>query len=213
MRHRIFKSGLEGLALVALVAAGLYACGSSTQLVDVWKDSEAPRQPLHDVLVVQMSRDPAHRRMWEDEFAYELKHRGVEATPSYRIWANALPDTNEIVSAVQRSGYDGVIMSARLPGKTQTYYVPGYATSVPVTRYSPWYDAYFTYYQGIYQPGYVETEHVARARTDVWSTDGNGRLIWTGTSEVYDPSSNNAVKQEVAKKIVPELAKQRVIAS
>jgi len=211
MRQGTFKSGAKGLAIAVVMAAGLLGCGTSTQLVNVWRDPEYPIRPLHDVLVVQMSRDPAHRRMWEDEFTYELRHHGVDATPSYRVWADALPDTDEIVSEVQRSGYDGVIMTARLPGATETRFVPGYATSVPVTRYSPWYDAYFTYYQGVYEPGYFETEHVARTRTDVWSTEGRGQLIWTGTSETYDPTSTNAVKHEVAKKIVPELSKQRVI--
>jgi len=211
MRQEIFKSGLKRLAIAGVMAAGLAACGTSTQLVNVWRDPENPSQPLHEVLVVQMSRDAAHRRMWEDEFVSELRHHGVDATASYRIWADALPDTDEIVSEVRHSGYDGVIMTARLPGKTETHYYPGYMTSVPVTRYNPWYDAYFTYYQGVYEPGYAETEHVARTRTDVWST-GNGGLIWTGTSEVYDPTSSNAVRGEVAKKIVPELKKQHVIA-
>jgi len=212
MRQGTFKSGANGLAIAVVMAAGLLGCGTSTQLVNVWRDPEYPGRPLHDVLVVQMSRDPAHRRLWEDEFTYELRHHGVNATPSYRIWTDALPDTDEMVSEVRHSGYDGVIMTSRLPSATETRYVAGYSTAVPVTRYSPWYDAYFTYYQGVYQPGYYETERVARTRTDIWSTQGRGQLIWTGTSETYDATSTSAVKQEVAKKIVPELARQRVIA-
>src|SRR5215471_3259413 len=151
MRQGTFKSGLKGLAIAGVLAAGLFACGTSTQLVNVWRDPEYPSRPLHDVLVMQMSRDPAHRRLWEDEFTYELKHHGVHATPSYRIWA------------------------MRSPTPTRS------------------------------SPRYYETERVARTRTDVWSTEGRGQLIWTGTSETYDPTSSSAVNQEVAKKIVPEL--------
>jgi hypothetical protein len=156
-----------------------------------------------------MSRDPGHRRLWEDEFAVELRRHGVNATPSYRIFPDALPDTEQIIAEVRRSDYDGVVMTVRLPNAVQSSYVPGYVATVPVTRFNPWYDAYFTYYQGVYEPGYLETERVARSRIDVWSTAGRGRLIWTGTSETYDPSSSS--KQEVAKKIVPELMSQGVI--
>ena len=201
---------LMGVA-VLILAASVQSCGSSATLVNVWKDPEYPSRPLSRLLVVNMSKDPARRRLWEDEFVHELEKRDVDATPSYRLFANDLPDTQQIIDEVQRSGFDGVIMAVRLPTETETHYVPGYVATVPVTRYNPWSDAYFTYWRDVYRPGYDETERVVRTRTDVWSTEGRGRLVWTGTSEVYDPSSGDQVRTDIAKRLIPELAKQDVI--
>jgi hypothetical protein len=37
-------------------------------------------------------------------------------------------------------------------------------------------------------------------------------MVWTGTGDVIDPNSPDAVKKEIVNLVVPELVRQRLIA-
>ena len=202
---------LGALVASGLIAIGFAACGTSSQLVNQWRDPSYSYHPMRSVLVLGMMRDPVRRRMWEDRLAAELNKKGVEALPSYHDFPAAVPDTDQIAGLVQNRGFDGVIVTTPLPTQTHTQYVPGYVETVPVTRYSRWRQAYVTYYGDVYRPGYTETEQVVRYRTDVWDAAQDGQMIWSGTSEVFDPSSERSVDREVSRMIVPELVKQRIV--
>ena len=211
-RMRCFRTvGIIGI--IVIVAAGLMGCGS-TKLVNVWKNPEFTR----NVLVVAMKNNSANRRIWEDMFAGELEKYGTAATPSYRLFPDAPPDTPQVMTAVEENHFDGVIVTMNLPNAIQTTYYPGYVAAVPAFGFGgdwddwdDWYGAYGFYYGSFYNPGYVETETVVRDRTDVWSTEGRGELVWSGTSEVFNPSSSQQVGDEIADKIVPALSKQGII--
>jgi len=200
---------LHTLAIATLAFAG--ACAANSTLTNLWKDPEYPREPMRNVFVVVVKRDAAVRRIWEDGFTREFEKRGVTATPSYRLFPDAPPDTEQVIRAVRDQGADGVVEVHRLPTQTTDRYVPGYATSVPVYRYNPWTGVYYTHYREIYEPGYVETAQVVRYQVNVWSVETNGGLVWTGTTETVDPSSTQSVNRQVSRLIVPELARKGVI--
>ena len=166
---------------------------------------------MSKVFVIAVKKDPAQRRIWEDGFVAELQKRGVEAVPSYQIFPKALPDTEEVIQAVQERGIQGIIVTHKLRTETTSQYVHGYATAVPVTRYNPWRGTYSTYFRHVYEPGYTETERVVRYQTDVLSTQGDGQMVWTGTSESIDPSSESAVYREISSLIVPELVERGIL--
>lgn len=211
MTHRPSRTRIIGFLLIAgVIAAGIFGCGSA-QLVNVWKNPEQPKTAFTNMLVITMKRDAAIRRLWEDSFVNALRAHGVSATPSYDLYPDALPDTQQVVAAVRDGGYDGVIITSRLPFKTASQYMPGYITQVPVYGYDPWYNTYSVYYQDVYEPGYFATDTIIRYRTDIWDTRDKGELVWTATSEVIDPTSSQAVDHEITEMIIPELAKQGVI--
>ncbi len=198
------------VTIAGLLAAGLFGCGSA-QLVNVWKNPEQPTTPFTKMLVITMKRDAAVRRLWEDSFVNALEAHGVSATPSYELYPDALPDTQEVAATVHNSGYDAVIVTSRMPFKTTDQYMPGYITQVPVYSYDPWYNTYSLYYQDVYEPGHIAIDTIIRYRTDIWDTRDEGKLVWTATSELIDPTSNQAVDHEITKMIIPEMAKQGVI--
>ncbi|MSS71801.1 MAG: hypothetical protein EXS64_09965 [Candidatus Latescibacteria bacterium] len=165
---------------------------------------------MKTMLIVGVYKNPVARRLWEDGFVAELSENGTTATPSYQLFPNAVPDTAHIAEAMRARGYDGVLITRRLPTQVITNYVPGYVTTVPVTRYNWWTDAYHTYYQEVYQPGYTETERLAHHEINVWTTK-NSHLIWAGTGEMLDTTSREDVIHEITQMIVPELARQGII--
>ena len=197
------------ILLAAFILAGAAGC-ATTELVNMWRDTTY-RQRMGNVLVLAMHRDAARRRLWEDGFASQLERHGVRATPSYRLFPAAIPDTQQVVGAVRENDFDGVIVTRKLGEATRTRSVPGYTTVEPVTVFNPWYGAYVTYYSEVYQPGYTETEETVDYETNVWTTREGGRMVWAGTSRTVDPSSSQEINEEITKLIVPELAKQDII--
>jgi hypothetical protein len=197
---------------VAACALACLAGGcSSSELANLWKDPEFPKEPIRNVLVVALKQDALKRRLWEDGFADALQKQGVQTTASYRLFPSALPDTQQVVDVVRERGYDGVIVVHKLDTETSTRYVEGYVATRPVTAVSHWSGAYYTYYEDVYRPGYTETERVVRYQVDVWSTLEGGRLVWSGTSRTLNPSSGDQVRTEITGLIVPELSRKRVI--
>ena len=207
------RAGRAGLISAAVLAAVVVSsCATSSSLVNLWKDPQYPKQPWRDVPVVAMKKDPVMRRVWEDGVARQLARRGVEATPSYRQFPDAVPDTQQVVSAVKSHRYDGVLVAHGLHPRTDTRYVSGYVDLQPEDLYDPWTGIYSTYYRDVYHPGYTETEKIVRYRVQVWSTEGQGRLVWPGTTETIDPTSKQDVNRQVSRPIAPELARSGVIA-
>jgi hypothetical protein len=200
--------GLFGALLVVLAAAG---CGSSSNLYNMWTDPTYQAGPMKNILIVTMKQNPVARRHWEDALAGELRARSVTATPSHALFPNAIPDTQAVVQAVRRDGYDGVLVIRALPPSLAETYVPGYTTREPVTRYNPWTNRYYTFWTEVHHPGYTETERVVRHEIHLWTTTEGGRLVWAGTGAVLDPRERGAVRQEIVDLILPELTRNGLI--
>ncbi len=110
-------------AALGFLICQMYGC-ASTDLVDIWHDSSFQAPPLGKMLVVAVSKDATKRRIWEDAFAYQLAQQGVAATSSYRLFSDALPDTNQVVATVQENG-STAFCYFQTPDETNTQYIQG----------------------------------------------------------------------------------------
>ena len=215
-----FQAGSAGLVKEALLlaivlsATSLWGCGSSHHLVNMWEDPNHPLLPMKNILVIDLIKDNAIRRLWEDDFVGALERQGVAAVPSYRLFPDSPPDTMQVAAALRTHLCDGVIVTRRLTDLAKEQFVPGNvdeSKNPAASGDTPWLARFYSNYVDFYEPGYTETGKVVRHRTDVWSTRGRGRLVWTATSEVLDPSSGEEVSRYVAGMIVPELVRRRVV--
>jgi hypothetical protein len=209
---------MKALGKVAVVAAlgclaSLFSGCVSSSLVDIWHDPSFQASPVAKLLVIAVRKDATKRRIWEDAFAGELVKNGAMATPSYSLFPDAPPDTNQVVTTVQANGFDAVLVVLRLPRETNTQYVQGYSTTEQYARYSTYWQRYVTYYQEINHPGYIDSQSVGIHAIDVTSTGGNGRLIWSATSRTPDPGSMPDVQREIAGLVISDLAKRKIINS
>lgn len=209
-RNVALKQGLKRgfLAMVALIV--VYGCGATTNLVDMWRDPSFQPGPMKSMLVVAIQKSPVGRRLWEDVFVAELSKYGTVATPSYRLFPNDVPDTTQVIEAVRTGGYDGVLVTRRLDPIVTTNYVSGYTTTDPVRRYRRLTGTYDTYYREVYHPGYIESDSLARHEVNVWTTREN-QLVWAGTGETLNGTSREAIRNEITRLVVPELARQGII--
>jgi hypothetical protein len=183
----------------------------SSELTNTWRDPSFKDPPMTNILVIAVKKNAVNRRIWEDGLVAELNTHNVASTPSYRLFPNAIPDTQQVGAAVREKNYDGVLVVRRLPTETTTYDRPGYISSVPVTRFDRQNKSYYTIYKEVNEPGYADTLKTVRHEINLWSTKEGGQLIWAGTGEMLDPGSREAVRNEITGLIVPELTRQGII--
>ena len=195
--------------LMFALAALLPGCAAS-QLNNMWREPTYDAPDMKNVLVVALRPDPVRRRLWEDAFVRSLALHGSKGTASYTIWANAAPDTQQVIDAIRTSGYDGVVVNMRLADGVETSWTPGYTRREAVTRQNPWTGAYYTAWNDVTVPARTETQTVANFQTDVWSTGPSGRLIWSGTDRTTNNVNADYINNRVEKVWVPEIAKSGI---
>jgi hypothetical protein len=198
------------LAAITLLASIDFACTFSS-LTNVWKDPEFKNPPMTNMLIVAAKKSPVNRRIWEDEIVAELSAHGVTATPSYRLFADSIPDSDQLEAVVREKKFDGVLSIRKLQTEISTNYIPPSVKSEAVTRYNERKNTYHTFYRDVQQPGYTDTSIVVRHDVSVFTTQEGSRLVWAGTGEMIDPSSREAVRDEVVGLVIPELARQGII--
>ena len=186
---------------------------SKTVLVDVWNDSSYHEPPLKKILIIAIRKSPVQRRIWEDAFVGELSKHDVNATSSYHIFPDVLPDTNQVIQTVQDKGFDGILVTRILHKDTETHYVESYVTTEMKTRYNPFRKIYSTYFQDVQHPGYVDSQSVERRSIEVWVIRNKERLIWGATSNTPERNSVEAVQNDIADLVIPELVRNVIIKS
>ncbi|HTR97095.1 MAG TPA: hypothetical protein VMH61_04265 [Candidatus Acidoferrales bacterium] len=204
---------LRNLPLLAvLVAAALSGCAAG-QMGNMWRDETFQTPGLKNVLVVTLRKDAMRRRLWEDSFAGGLAAYGARATPSYRLWPDAVPDTQQVIDAVRQYGYDGVLVNMRRPNSQEETWTPGYTRREAVTRLSPFTGAYNTYWKEVEVPPSTETTVIVNFQTDLWATGGNGRLVWSGETNTTDRGDASTIHHQTDGLILPELARSGLLAA
>ena len=186
------------------VAVGSVACSTPTSLTSEWKNPGYTAGPLKNVLVVGARLDNPQRRTVEDTFVTALGSHGVHATPSYTLFPGPLPDGTTAQAAVQKEGFDGVLISTMRGVKERTYIEPG----------AGWGGGLYGDYWGpawIGPAAVVQTDTYVKFETTVWSPTGGGQLIWSAVSQTENPTSGANFAQSLAKKIVPALAKDGLV--
>ena len=201
-------SGLARALAATMILAG--GCAANARLSNLWRDPEY-HASLQHVYVVAMRRDPAQRRIMEESFVDAFARHGVEASPSYRDFPTTLPDTTQMLDAVDRGHFDGVMVVSRLDTRLVRNFVPGYVATRTYLGWNRWAGRYQTYYAEVVEPGDVETERVVRHRVDLWATAHGGDMVWTATGNQVDPTSSRDVNEGLTRKVVHELAEQGIV--
>jgi hypothetical protein len=193
----------SSLALIAGCAA--------SELVDIWSDASFETPPLNNMLVISVGKNAVLRRIWEDAFSAELEKHSVAVTPSYRLFPDAVPDTSQVALIVQSKSFDGVLVARWLPSETKTQYMQGYVTKEQDMRYDRRLERFDTYLQDIEHVGHVDSQKVDMRAIDVWATRNEGQLVWSATSKTPEPNSVQAVRPEIVKLVMSELANRGII--
>ena len=207
-KYMLFVFGGVLCCLFALIAG----CASS-KLVDIWSDSSFQPPPLKKMIVISVSRDSVYRQIWEEAFSVELAKHDVTATPSYRLFPNAAPDTNQFIQIIQSNGFDGILIYRRLLPETKTKYKQGFEMSesnMVYDRYNKRFVA--SYFRDEDYAAHIDSQKIDIRAIDVWTTRNEGQMIWRAKSNTPEPNAIQEVRLEIVKLVMSELTKHRVIA-
>lgn len=170
------------IARPLLIAAAfvLTACASTT-LRDSWYDTAYTGGTFRRILVLGVSGNISERRIFEDVMSQRLAATGVEAIPAYRYLADDGQAAEPALdAAVRTSGADALLMS-RVRGIDRRTSV---TTMMAPTPGFGWY--------GLYQSWYPVTEvrqyDIATVETSLFAANGK-RVVWSGMTETYEPTS------------------------
>lgn len=197
-------------AAAAFVAAlGVAGCASTT-LQSTWSDPAFTGGPFKKFFVMGLSaRNVTARRVFEDIMVAKLQAAGVQAVPAYRYLNDDGPAGEQaMTAAVAQSGADAVMMSRLLGVDTRTNVS---TAMVPGPMLGPgigWYGAY----SGWYAVPQVTQYQIATAETTVYDATTR-RLVWTATSQTFNPTSVQQEAPGVADAVIGALQQRRLIAT
>ena len=83
---------------------------------------------------------------------------------------------------------------------------------MPYPYYNSFYGYYGALYPVVYSPDYLREDKTVRIETNVYDTrTPEGKIVWTGTSDTFNPRSADKAIDSVTKLIVKELQKDGIL--
>jgi hypothetical protein len=166
--------------LFGIAAAVLAAC-AATSLRDSWSDPGFTGGPFRKVMVVGVSGTPANRRIFEDGFGAKLSAIGVQAVRSYEILPQSgMISQQDFDEAATRSGADALLIVHVQRVDTKTQVTP---VMVPAGGIG-----YYGYYRGWATVPEVTQYDLATVETNLFDVRTD-RLVWSGVTETFNPTS------------------------
>lgn len=182
---------------------------STAQIKSAWKNSTHEGHP-RKVMVIGVAKDPANRKIFEDQFVRQLKARNADAIASYTV----LPDTKlndpvVIAEKISEHGSDAVLVTRLVSNKDAQVFVPG-TIFHPHIYYDTWVD-YFGYsYQALFMKDYIADDEQALMETNVYDAL-NKNMIWSSTSETKMLDSDQATIKATISAMVSLMVEQTLL--
>ncbi len=174
---------------------------ATTALTSVWKDSTYKGGPLRKVLVIGVFQKEEAESFFDNEFADQLKAKGINAVPGYSVLPeDSILDKEAMAVKIKELGVDSVLVTrlvdVRDAGRYETY---------PTRVDAQFFDYYVMCCQTMVSPGYnvlLETKiFVAK----------NDKPIWSALSESsFDRSLENTLKSFIPA-IIKDLQDKKLI--
>ncbi len=201
--------------LILAVLAGLTVLDAkSTKLVFTWMNPNYSGEHFKNILVLGINGKVENRAEFEDQLSAGITRPGIQAIPSYSLIPrpNSKPiDMDQLKDVIRGQNIDAVVATRLIKVDTKVTTIPGQAYA-PYGYYNTFYGYYGAIYPVVYAPDYLRVDKTAQIETNFYSTTKpDGVLIWTGTSDTVNPKSPLKAIDAVAKLIVQELEKQKII--
>ena len=209
-----FGALICALALCVLAALPV-ANANAVKLLMSWKNPAYSGQKPRRILVIGMSENPAIRADFEDDLSSAIANDGLEVIPGNHILFrphSADLDPDYLKGQIRDFKIDAVLISRLVKVDKKTTHIPGHSYVVPYAYYNSFYGYYGTVYRQVYSPDYLRVDTTVRVETNLYSsTPADGELIWTGTSDSFNPKSAQKVIDGVVKLVAKELRKQNIL--
>jgi hypothetical protein len=191
------------------------ANAKGAKLLVSWKNPGYSGQKPHRLLVIGMSENPEIRADFEDDLSSALASDFHEVIPGNTILFrphSAELDPEYLRAQIRDFKIDAFLISRLVKVDKKTTYIPGHSYSVPYGYYHSFYGYYGAVYRQVYTPDYLREDTTVSVETNYYAaTPPDGELIWTATSDSFNPKSAKKVIDGLVKLIVKELTKQNLL--
>jgi len=206
----------KALTIVIVLAAAVLLFGKSSKLLMSWRNpGYDAEKKFHRVLALGLSNKGEVRADFEDALAAQLSSQGYEAIPGNTILLRppgTQLDLNYLRQQIRANQIEAVVVSRLVKVDETATYVPGTAYFVPYPYYNTFYGYYGTLYPVVYSPGYLQKEKKVRVETNLYVTSGpDGQLIWTGTTDTFNPSNVHKAIKGLVNLVVTQMEKEQVL--
>lgn len=188
-------------AAVLAASLALGAC-SSTKITEAWHAPDVGQLNMKKILAVAMFKNATSRRTAEDALRANIKR--AEVVPSYSLQQFDPTDPDKVKVRVNQEGFDGVV-AIRLVDSRQE--VSSYATAAPAGYWGGWYGYGYGYGWGGTE---IRTDTIVRVEINLYSLP-DGKLLWAGVSETYNPSSGEKLVGEIVQAAAAKMKQQGLI--
>ncbi len=199
----------------------LAACSKTTTNI-----SQSYRNPGYEqtvfkkLFVIGVAENQESRQAFEDAFANAINGQGGSAATSWGHLPKSEQLTeDEVRSAVEAGGFDGVLITRLLAVDKAQQYTPASTYNNPRTRYYAgggglygygFYGFYGTTFAQVHEPGYFETSTTIRVETNLYSV-ATDSLVWTAQSDTVDPSSIPDARESMTAAVAKKLKEEKLI--
>ena len=204
---------MRRILLVALVLCVVATGDASTKLKMSWKNPNYTGQRFIKILVIGMSNNLETRADFEVALASKITRPGVTGVAGTDILLRPTAgplDLAYIKDQIQSFKIDAVVVCRLVKDETKITYIPGEAYFLPY--YNTFSGYYGAVYPIVYSPDYLVKDRTVRVETNLYAVKPpDGELIWTGTSDTFNPSSAHKVIKALVNLIVKELEQQTIL--
>jgi hypothetical protein len=213
-KHVLVAAAICILAFAAVTVLPV-ANAKTAKLLISWKNPAYSGAKPRRILIIGMSQNPEIRADFEDDLSSALANDGLEVIPGNHILFR--PDSFDLDPEYLRGQIrdfkiDAVLVSRLVKVDKKTTYIPGHSYVVPYAYYRSFYGYYGTLYRQVYSPDYLREDTTVRVEINFYAASPtDGELIWTGTSDSFNPKSAQKVIDGVVKLIAKELKTQNIL--
>jgi cyclophilin family peptidyl-prolyl cis-trans isomerase len=189
-------------AIGPLIAALLFAGCATTQVTSSWKDSGYRKMP-HKILAVALVKNKENRTALEDEFALQLRNKGLDVTAGNTVFPVRTPSNkDELEKYLRDNGYDTLLLVRVVAEKDLLEHIPDKATT--------WTSSYSTGDNTKSSPEYVVQQRIAMAEANLYDVETE-KLFWTAASQTSIDKVNRALIADYVTQILKQMQKNGVV--
>ena len=188
----------------------LFSSCNSTKITSSWKQpgKHVHIDELNKVLVIALIENETNRYKAEHQIVKYLDGKGYVSHEYLDDNLNSQNET-EIMNKIKSDGYDGIVLMRLIDVDKEKIYIPEDRNYYP-NNYNSFGDYYLTQHHRYKNSGYYITTKTYILETIIFSLKEN-KIIWTGITETFEPSSIKRMTKEISKVIYKQMVDEKFI--
>lgn len=204
---------MKNLFRLIIIGVLAVACSPSSRITGLWKKPKF-KGSYSDAMVAALTRNVDAKSTIENDLAIALTGRGVLVTKSMDIFPPSFAKKEigkqEMMRKIRRnSALHAIVAVSLIHKETASHYVPGSYGYAPVYNYYGRFWGSYIWYPAVYSQGYYTQDKVYYLETDVYDVKTE-ELVWSATSETYNPENLSGFSRELAGLIADRLIKDGI---